>query len=223
MKNLFLFVSAAALSITLTFCKNTPLPEGQTMVTDKTPTEAPAPAAPLPMGNIDSLAGFKGCDRATWSPLTANSDQFVYHHYTVIVTRNSDEPGEKITVRRDSGRADFVIPMPEAGYFKGVSRSKLFVDAGTGPDNRQLFIYDVDKQSQYYSSSYVGEPQIIQAERFYFLLPVDEKDVTRIPDCPEKAQWEKDGLRVGYGQRCILNLLVRSLTRKSEWACVPMQ
>ena len=224
MKNLSSFITGAALLFTLAFCKNTPLPEGQTMVSDKTSAEMQAAGTPLPQGKLDSLAGIKGCDRATWSPLTTNSEEFIYQHYTVVITRHGDQPGEQITVKRDSGRADFVIPMPEnGGFFSGVSRSKLFVDEGTGPDGRKFTVYDLDKQVQFFSSPYCGEPQIIQGERIYFLLPVDEKEVTRIPDCPEKEQWTKDGLKVGYGQRCILNLVVRSYTRKSEWACVAMQ
>ncbi len=223
MKNLSLPATGTALLLAFSFCKNTPLPEGQTVVSENTPIVAQAPATPLPTGNRDSLAGFKGCDRATWSPLTANSEEFIYQHYTVVVTRSNDQPGEQITVKRDSGRTDFVIPLPEAGYFKGVSRNKLFVDEGTGPDGRRLLIYDLDKMVQFFSTPYCGEPQIAQAEKIYYLVPVEEKDVERIPDCPEKEQWIKDGLKVGYGQRCIFNLLVRSNTRKSEWACVAMQ
>lgn len=223
MKNLSLLATGTALVLGLSYCKNTPLPEGQTIVSENTTTGAQAPATPLPMGKLDSVAGFKGCDRATWSPLTTNSEEFIYQHYTVVITRNNDQPGEQITVKRDSGRADFVIPMPEAGYFKGVCRNKLLVDEGTGPDGRRLVVFDLDKKVQFFSTPYCGEPQIIQSERVYYLLPVEEKDVERIPDCPEKEQWIKDGLTVGYGQRCILNLIVRSNTRKSEWACVAMQ
>lgn len=220
MKNLTLLATGAALICALAFCKNTPLPEGQTMVSDK---GFNSPATPLPAGKLDTVAGFKGCEKASWSPLTTNSEEFIYQHYTVVITRSENLPGEQITVRRDSGRADFNIPVPEAAYFKGICRNKLFVDVGTGPDGRELIVFDLDKKLQFYNSLYCGEPQVIQSERLYFMMPVDEKEVTRIPDCPEKEQWLKDGLSVGYGQRCILNLVVRSLTRKSEWACVPKQ
>jgi hypothetical protein len=223
MKNLSLFAGGVVLLFTLAFCKNTPLPEGQTMVSDNMTSGMQAPATPLPNGKLDSLAGFKGCERATWSPLTANSEEFIYQHYTVVITRNNNLPGEQITVRRDSGRADFNIPMPENGYFKGVCRNKLFVDAGTGPDGRTFTVFDLDKKVQFFSSPYCGEPQIIQAERMHFLLPVEEAEVERKPECPEQEQWTKDGLSVGYGQRCILNLVVRSYTRKSEWVCVAKQ
>jgi hypothetical protein len=220
MKNLFLLALGAAILCTLSFCKNTPLPEGQKVVSDNPQIDPNTPVAAV---KRDSTPGFQGCDKATWSPVTVSTEEFVYHHYTVRVTRNADGPGEQITVLRDSGRTDFVIPMPEAGYFNGISHNKLFVDAGTGPDNREMFIFDLDKRTQFYNTIYCGEPTIFHAERLHFLLPVDEKDVAKMPDCPEKEQWTKDGLRVGYGQRCIFNLKQRALARKSEWACVPMQ
>jgi hypothetical protein len=223
MKNLSLLALGTTLLFTLVFCKNTPLPEGHTIVSENTPTGPSAPAAPLPPGKIDSVAGFKGCDKAAWSPLTASSEEFIYQHYTVKITRNDKKPGEQITVARDSGRADFVVPMPDNGYFKGVSRNKLFVDAGTGTDGRELFIFDLDKKTQYYTTPYCGEPQVHQHGKIYYLVPVEEKDVLKMPDCPEKAEWEKKGLEVGYGQRAIFNLTVRSLTKKSEWACVAKQ
>lgn len=219
MKNLFLLTAGTAMLFTLAFCKNTPMPEGRKVVSD----QLPEASAPLPMGNIDSVPGFQGCDKATWSPITVNSEKFVYQHFTVIVARNNDQLGEQITVQRDSGRADFVLPPVEAGHFYGVCRNKIFVESGTGTEGRQLIVFDVDKQVQFFNTLYYGEPQIVHSDRLYFLMPADEKEVTRIPDCPEKEQWTKDGLRVGYGQRCIFNLLQRTLTRKSEWVCVALQ
>ncbi|MCW5922723.1 MAG: hypothetical protein KIS77_10280 [Saprospiraceae bacterium] len=222
MKNLFLLATGTALLLAFSFCKNTPLPEGQTIVSDSTPLNT-EPEQPLPMGKLDSLAGFKGCEKATWSPLTANSEEFIYQHYIVKITRDPKTPGEQITVLRDANRPNFVIPMPDAGVFKGVCKNKLFVDTGTGPDGRELFVYDVDNMTQIYNTRYYGDPEVVNAEKIYFLMPAEESDVTRKPDCPEKEEWLKDGLRVGYGQRCIFNFTVRSLTRKSEWACVPLQ
>jgi hypothetical protein len=223
MKNFSLLAVVASLIITLTFCKNTPLPEGQTVVSGNTPSEIPAPLATPPAGKTDTLHGFKGCEKASWSVLAPNLEEFVYQHYTVRVSRNEEKPGEQITVGRDSGRADFVIPMPDDGYFKGVARNKLFVDAGTGPDGRELFIFDLDKKTQYYRTPYCGEPEVYQYEKLYYLVPVEEKEVLKMPDCPEKESWKKNGLSVGYGQRCLFNLRIRSLTKKSEWACVPKQ
>jgi len=222
MKNLLLFAAAAILTLALSFCKNTPLPEGQTIVSENTPTET-QPAAPLPTGKSDSLIGFRGCDRAAWSPLSRTADEFIYQHYIVKKTQIANNPGEVVTVLRDSGRVAFTVPMPTNGYFHGIIRNKLFVDAGTGPDNRELFVYDIDLMAELFRTPYCGEPQIIESSRLHFLLPVMENDVTKMPDCPEKEQWLKDGLRVGYGQRCIFNLAQRSLTRKSEWTCVPLQ
>lgn len=223
MKNLIFLAAASALLFSFSFCKNTPLPEGQTMVTPETSTEPAAPPAPLPPGKSDTLVGFRGCERAAWSPLDVYSDEFIYQHYTVKKRRIANNPGEIVTVLRDSGRTAFTVPMPPKGYFLGICRNKLFVDAGSGPDGRHLFVFDVDQMAQLYETPYCGEPQIIESSRLHFLRPVDESEVTKMPDCPDKEQWLKDGLRVGYGQRCIYNLEQRSLTRKSEWMCVPVQ
>ncbi len=227
MKNLFLLAFGTALLFSLTFCRNTPLPEGHSKVSDGMPipdANNPAqPAAALPMGKIDSAVGFAGSDRAAWSPLTATSEEFIYQHYRVKISREPNTPGEKIVVARDNGRTDFTIPMPENGYFKGICRNKMFVDAGTGPDGRRFYVFDLDNQTQYFDSPYCGDPQVVGADRLHFLIPVEESTVTRIPDCPQKEEWVKNGLKVGYGQRAIFNFMKRSLTEKSEWACVPMQ
>ena len=225
MKNLLFLAAAAILTFALNFCKNTPLPEGQTIVSENTPAETQSqPNTPLPAGKSDSLVGFKGCERAAWSPVSATSDEFIYQHYIVKKIRIANNPGEWVTVLlRDSAQASFVVPMPTSGYFYGITRNKLFVDVGTGPDGRELLVFDIDKKIELHRTPYYGDPQVIQSDRLHYLLPAEEKDVTKMPDCPDKEQWVKDGLRVGYGQRCIFNLSQRTLTRKSEWACVQLQ
>lgn len=218
MKNLITIAAATVLTLLLASCENKTATIGN--LTKKTGELTPGG---LPAGKSDSIAGFKGCESAAFSPLTPDSDEFLYQHYTVIIKRKPNDAGEEVTVRRDSGRTDFVIPVPEAGRFYGILHGKLFIDAGTGPDLRHLFMFDLDKESQWFDTPYCGDVQIIDSERLYFLLPVEESEVAKKPDCPEKAEWEKNGLRAGYGQRSIFNFINRSLTRKSEWVCVPMQ
>ena len=219
MKNHILFAAAAALILLLDSCEN------KTATIGKLSPEPENKLTPgsLPPGKSDSIVGFRGCESAAYSPLTADSDEFIYQHYTVKLKRKSDGPGEEITVVRDSGRADFVIPMPEAGRFFGIYKNKMFVDAGTGPDNRELFIFDLDKEVQTFNTPYCGELRIAESERLWFMVPVEESEVVKKPECPEKDEWIKNGLKVGYGQRCIFNFMNRSLTRKSEWVCVPLQ
>lgn len=222
MKRLFIPALAAALLCSLIACENKTATIGNQMPSDNA-SGTTFENGPLPPGRNDSLAGFQGCERAAYSALTANSHEFIYQHYTVKIKENPNSPGEEVVVVRDSGRQDFKIPMPSDGRFHGMCRNKLFVDAGTGPDNRTLFIFDVDKMVQNYSTSYCGELRIIGSQKLWFLMPVEESEVTKMPDCPDKDEWKKNGLGVGYGQQCIYNFMNRSLTRKSEWVCVPQQ
>lgn len=218
MKNFFFF-AAAVLVLLFESCEN------KTATIGNLPPVGEKNLTPgsLPPGKSDSLAGFRGCERGAWSALSADSEEFIYQHYVVVIKRKANGMGEELTVRRDSGRADFVIPMPENGYFHGVCRNKLFVDAGTGPDKRDLFIFDLDKMTQTFTTPYCGELRIVQSERLWFYLPVEESEVTKKPECPQQEEWSKNGWSVGYGQVCIFNFMNRSLTRKSEWACVPLQ
>lgn len=221
MKNLFLLAVSAAIILCFEFCENKTARTGS--YGNATGENTSGASTELPPGKNDSLAGFPGCERAAWSPLTTNSEEFIYQHYVVKITRPQDGSGEEIVVKRDSGRADFTIPIHEGGRFYGISRNRLFVDAGTGPNNREVYVYDLDRMLQLFGTPYCGDLQIVQSEKIRYLVPVEEQDVVKMPECPEKSEWEKKGLRVGYGQRCLFNFVNRSLTRKSEWECVPLQ
>ena len=52
---------------------------------------------------------------------------------------------------------------------------------------------------------------------------IEESDMIKVPDCPDKAKWEKEGAKVIYGQLCLYNIVQRSLTKKSEYICVPLK
>jgi hypothetical protein len=220
MKNILLPVSVAVLFCgASSFCKNTPVDNAKTAVLEN----AGSDKTPLPPGKADSLVGLKGCEKAAWSAVSADTDEFIYQHFTVRKTRSADQPGEQVMIMRDSNRGNFALPMPEDGHFMGAVRNMVFVDRGFGSEGRELLIFDVDRMVQYYSSPYCGEPEVVQSEKLYFLIPVAEQDVVRMPDCPQREEWTKAGLGIGYGQRAIMNLTRRSLTKKSEWVCVARQ
>lgn len=223
MKNLLLLAAALPVIFVLSFCKNTPAPEQQSATTETIPVDtAGESSASAPTGQIDTVAGFRGCEKASWVPsANTNIERFYYQHFTVKVMRNGDKPGEQIIVYRKDSLPNVIIPMPENRFFMGLCRNKLFVTTAPDAPQREMFIYDIDKMQLYFESPYCGEPEIVHFEKLYFLLPTDKKEVTKIPDCPEKEEWEKNGKEVGYGQRAVLNLLRYSFTRKSEWACVP--
>ena len=81
----------------------------------------------------------------------------------------------------------------------------------------------MDGLPPYARMAFAGEMEVNGNGNVRFYMPTEESEVIKIPKCPEKAKWEKDGLKVVYGQLCLYNLVQRSLTRKSEYMCIPLK
>lgn len=216
MKNILAACLLLALSGVLLFCKNNTATskEGETQNA----------ATDFPPARTDSLVGFKGCDRAGFQAVGKGIVKFTYQHFAVQVAQRLDKMGEKITVIPLEGGESFDIPDLEAPHFIGVCRDYLFMDSGTGPDGRELFIFNVKNKTMVFQTKYCGdETWIVHDEKIWYSFPVDESEIAEKPECPEKEAWEKQGLRVGYGQRRIFDFLHRQLTQKSEYKCIAMQ
>jgi len=209
-----LFLAAILFALTGTACKN--------KAGDKSPEAADA----LPAERTDSLVGFEGCQRAGFKVLSPQVHEFKYQHYTFLITRKEDGT-ERIEARIDSLGRPFKLADVEPTFFMGSVRGHFFVDVGTGPDIRELIVYSLGKQtlSQVYRTSYLAaEPPFVSENgHLWFYVPVPENEVGKMPDCPDKADWVEKGFSIGYGQRYLYNLVVRGLTRKSEYICVPLQ
>lgn len=232
MKNRILLYFAGALIASLTlFCKN-----GNTSANNE--------AAPMGMGSgmrregaandtskmsqispvTDSLFGFKGCERAGFRTYPPNIREFKYQNFTVRLTPK-EGTGEKIQVIIDSIGKSLDVPDVEPTFFNGAVRNNVLVRVDNGPNDQELIVYNLDRNTlaQNYRTRYCGELFIASSGTMWFYYPVEEKDVTKMPECPEREEWEKKGLHVGYGQRYMFNLPKRGLTKKSEFACIPLK
>jgi len=206
----------ASLALWAMACKNNASPD------------AKAPDITYPYEKPDSLLGFEGCMVAGYRALSPTEREFIYQDYSIKIADKENAPGENIEIVLDSiGKTLSVPASTEEGYFQGMARGHFFVDIGTAPDVREIVLYTVTegKLMQAYRTNYLpAEPPFISANGgFWFYTPIAESDMLQVPDCPDKEKWVKDGLRVGYGQRCVYNLVNRMLTKKSEYVCVPLQ
>lgn len=180
-----------------------------------------------PVVKADSIHGFEGCEMAGFKALSDTTREFVYQKYLIRVKDRQGEPGEKIDLVVLPDSIHLGLPAEEEGYFSGLAYGHFFVDIGTGPDLRELVFYRIQPQGIFlvYRTKYYPEPAPFVSGNggVWFYAPIEEKEMTKMPDCPDREKWLKDGLRVGYGQRIIYDLKDRMLTRKSEYVCVPLQ
>ncbi|MCK6691167.1 MAG: hypothetical protein L6Q97_03585 [Thermoanaerobaculia bacterium] len=210
MKRLLFYATAIVLSGSLLFCKNNPASQGST---DE-----------LPADRTDSLVGLKGCDRAGFKAQSKTARQFIYQDFTVNSKDKEDGKGQEIDiVRTDSGAEGLTIVHEEPTYFLGSSRGQVFFEETTGPENRKLVVYHVKRRTLMFRYPFCGEMEVTSTGFVRFYTPVEESDMTEVPECPEKEKWEKEGTKVVYAQLCLFSLINRSLTRKSEYVCIPLK
>ncbi len=188
----------------------------------------PSVEVSFPYEKADSLFGFEGCDKGLYRADSAELFELTYSTYRVQVKNRENLPTSEITLIIDStGRRLVFPPLSEGSHFQGKWRNFFFVDAGTGPDVRQLTIYKEENGVLYqiYQTEYLSHeaPMVSASGSLWYYRPVEEADVSEKPNCPDAEQWRKDGFRIGYGQRHLFDLTQRMLVRKSEYTCVPRQ
>lgn len=197
-------------------CKNQPVTPENSSATTPLTTAGQVTTA-------DSLAGFKGADPFTFTRLSPGSAEYRYQKYVVKVKPLPGQPGQDVFVMPVNGTKPYALPTVGNAFFAGISRDHLFLDSGTGPTGREFIIFSLKKNRSEVRTHYLGEPEVLPNGRLLYLVPTEEKDVTKLPECPERSEWEQKGLRVGYGQVCLFNLDQGVEVKKSEWRCMPLQ
>lgn len=210
---------ALATVFVFAFCKNTPAdtkvapPDTKTVAADTSTFTTPR----------DTLVGFKGMERSGYTRPTPGAAEYLYQHYKIRTIDLPNEPGQAITITQLDSSLTYSVPSGIKGFFMGIYGNRLFIDIGTGPDVREFLVYDLKAKKALHKAPYVGDPEVLDNGKLFYLRPAKEEEITKMPDCPDRADWEKNGLGVGYGQVCLYNLTANTEIRKSEWRCVPMQ
>jgi hypothetical protein len=174
-----------------------------------------------PLVAVDTMIGFLGCDRPSVIHPSPNEALYQYQHFSVEVSPLASEAGERIQVNNEQGKV-LEVPKDNAPFFAGIRGNHLFVDRGTGPDGREIVIYDLSKRGMEFQGKYTDTVRIVN-NQVWIWEPVATASVTKEVVCPNQEEWTKNGLQVGYAQRTLYHLVNRSITRKSEYKCVPEQ
>jgi len=85
---------------------------------------------------------------------------------------------------------DYELKNSDANYFVGISNNFLFIDNGTGPDARDIFIYDLSKRKEVYRLGYNKDIIGIKEGR-YFEYWIGEPATKR--QCPDSYDELKQG------------------------------
>lgn len=211
------------LALIFCFCKNqNATPENKPVAETAATLKATADTTVF-TSKRDTLVGFKGIDRCSYSRPSPGITEYYYQHYVVNTIDSKSEPTQAISITPTGSMDGFSVPTTIKGFFAGLTRDQLFIDIGTGPDGREILVFNLKTQKAGLKTKYVGEPEVLDNGKLWFLLPAEEKEITKLPECPDRAEWEKKGLRTGYGQVCMYDLANNSLIRKTEWRCVAMQ
>jgi hypothetical protein len=193
-------------------CKNTP------------PDQAGQTGAAQPGKPVDTTYGFEGSDRAAMTVVSGDTVEFQYQKYIVRTYPNIGELGEVILLSyRDSTMMPYPLPVTADGYFHGISHDHAIIERGTSPDIREFLVFDLRTNKPRYQTQYVDTVSISADGKIWFYQLADSTVFENLPPCPQEAAWRANNLTVGYGRRCIYNLVNGSLTQKSELKCIPLQ
>jgi hypothetical protein len=170
---------------------------------------------------IDTVPGFKGSDRAGMYQYGEAGQQYVYQNYTVKVAKRTDNlAGEKIEITPSDGGAFWDVPVPEASKFIGVYRDYMMVEIAPTPNNRELLFVDMKQKRGAYKSPVIPvDTPAVMSGKLWFYAPIDTADMKKIPECPEKADWEAKGKKTMYGQKILYDFSNGAVTKKSEYKC----
>lgn len=155
-------------------------------------------------------------------------------HYddATIVTQDQDKniPGEQILVKNSpnancewSIESNWLIDSGQASYFSGKYKNWLLIDRGTGPDNRDILVYDIVTHQNAYSNVY-GKPSYIESDVLYYWKNVDM--LATADNCNKFSDAQKLGLSAQLQHLVGVNLesaILRSKAIKNENRCQLMQ
>ena len=117
---------------------------------------------------------------------------------TVVTQKDEDAPGDHILIKTGGdascswdSAAGWETDSGEASYFLGKWKNLIFVDRGTGPDGRDVLIFDLDSKHQVFAANY-SEPLEISSKKLTYWQGAST--LATKDNCDEFEDAEKNGL-----------------------------
>ncbi len=154
---------------------------------------------------------------------------YEYDHYMVAASGFPDAVGSIIFVKKKPNpnsvikcsdvrdHPDLVVEdSGEAQYFFGLKDKWIFTDGGTGPEPRDLGVYDLERKKTVFRSSY-GSP--ISLDGKGILTFWSGEGVATPANCKEFEMWKKAQLGAAIETKTKLNLKTLAVEKTSETRC----
>ncbi len=138
---------------------------------------------------------------------------------TNFLVKYKIQPSQKIQCKYTIEKGDFEIKNEWAEYFMALQGDLLILDSGTGPDPRGLIIWNLRNRKKVYTGSY-SEPYEIHLGYLEFWA---ETGKANDDNCPERKEWESDGLGSAIETRVRLDLSDFSVVKSSQTRCESRQ
>ena len=161
-----------------------------------------------------------------------NGAAYIYKEYEIYVEPSPELQGMNIFLYApevsdsnpcdlDKRDASHIIGTGETegnNFFAGVYKNYLFIDQGTGPDQRILSVYDLSRKKLILLTEY-SDPELKEGALTYYKTLVPDPGVIENIPCPDAQKWKEQGLTVLYEQKEIFTLDTETRLPIREYRC----
>jgi hypothetical protein len=151
--------------------------------------------------------------------------------HLVVERAVADGPGADFLVRPassfaaapcrfDPGPNDFVVHHRDAERFRALAGPWLVLDNGTGPDGRELIVWNLEQKREVFRSRYGG---LIAADKAQLVFWRATDTVPTAANCPSLAAWRAQALGAAIETQVRLLLADLSVQVLPNTRCAPRQ
>jgi hypothetical protein len=161
---------------------------------------------------------------------SASIKTHVFEKYVVFETLHADANATDIIVmdrkygdnfsKIDTKKAVFVLNNQETGFFSNLFQKYLFMDYGTGPDQRMLSVFDITNGKKVLDTAYSDDIALIGKDTVSIWL---ESSDTTFSKCKDHEKWKDGGLGTAIIVEHYFNIRTLKFYKTPNWKCVSRQ